>query len=187
MKRLLRYAAVGAAATAAHWALLALAVEAWHWRPWLGSGAGALLGAQVAFWGNRRYTFQHRGAWRPAWVRFHVTAGAGALLGMGLVAMGVWAGLHYLLAQAVATTLVMLATFAANRAWAFNLDPAVGRVRGPDEADCWQGAPTKWARAHKEKQRRQRPEATGQRACSAAHQSGDVSSIDKRLMRRDLR
>ena len=120
MKQLVRYAAVGVAATAAHYALMALAVEAGHWPAWLASGAGALLGAQVAFWANRHYTFAHTGPWLPAWGRFHVTAGAGALLGMLLVDAGVKAGLHYLLAQAGATVVVMLASFAANRAWAFS-------------------------------------------------------------------
>jgi putative flippase GtrA len=110
---------VGVVATATHYALMALLVEAGHWPAWLASGAGSLLGAQVAFWGNRHYTFEHRGRWWPAWCRFHVTAGAGALLGMLLVDAGVRAGLHYLLAQGAATVLVMLATFAANRVWAF--------------------------------------------------------------------
>lgn len=119
MRRLARYAGVGIAATAAHYALLATAVEAGRWPAWLASGAGALLGAQVAFWANRHYTFDHKGPWWPAWCRFHVTAGAGALLGMLLVDAGVRAGLHYLLAQGAATVIVMLAGFAANRAWAF--------------------------------------------------------------------
>lgn len=119
MKQLARYAGVGAAATLAHYALMALLVEAWRCPAWLASGAGAVLGAQLAFWGNRHYTFEHRGAAWPAWCRFHVTAGAGALLGMLIVDAGVRAGLHYLLAQAIATALVMLATFAANRVWAF--------------------------------------------------------------------
>lgn len=73
----------------------------------------------MAFWANRAYTFAHRGPWWPAWCRFHVTAAAGALLGMVIVDTGVRAGLHYLLAQAGATVVVMLASFAANRAWAF--------------------------------------------------------------------
>lgn len=120
MKRLLRYAAVGAVATAAHYALMALAVEAGGWPAWLASGAGAVLGAQVAFWANRHYTFGHRGPSARAWWRFQVTAGGGALLGMALVALGVHLGLHYLLAQAVATVAVMAATFLVNRAWAFS-------------------------------------------------------------------
>ena len=119
MRRLARYTAVGVGATAAHYALLAAIVETGGGPAWLASGAGALLGAQVAFWGNRRYTFSHTGPWWPAWCRFHLTAGAGAVLGMTLVAAGVRVGLHYLLAQAAATVIVMGASFAANRAWAF--------------------------------------------------------------------
>lgn len=120
MKPLSRYAAVGLLATMAHYGAMALAVEAGHWPAWLASGTGALLGAQLAFWGNRRFTFGHRGPWMGAWARFHVTAGAGAVLGMALVAATVQAGLHYLLAQGLATAVVMLVTFAVNRAWAFS-------------------------------------------------------------------
>ena len=115
----LHYVLVGGVATASHWALLVLLVEA-HWAPaWLGSGAGAVLGAQVAFVGNRRYTFGHDGPVWPAWWRFMGTAAAGALLGMAIVATGVALGWHYLLAQAVATLTVMLITFGINRWWTF--------------------------------------------------------------------
>ncbi len=116
---LARYAGVGAAATAAHWALLALLVEAFGVAPWLASGAGAVLGAQVAFAGNRHYTFGHRGPLFAAWWRFMATASAGAAVGMAVVALGVALGLHYLAAQALATALVMLLTFAVNRLWTF--------------------------------------------------------------------
>ena len=115
----LRYALVGGVATASHWALLALLVEA-HWAPaWLGSGAGAVLGAQVAFIGNRHYTFGHAGPAWPAWWRFMGTAAVGAAAGMAIVAAGVAMGAHYLLAQAVATGAVMALTFAVNRWWTF--------------------------------------------------------------------
>ncbi|MDE2371725.1 MAG: GtrA family protein [Burkholderiales bacterium] len=116
---LLRYGTVGVVATASHWALLALLVEVFGVRAWIGSGAGAVLGAQVAFFGNRRYTFGHAGAWLPAWWRFMGTAALGAAVGMGVVAAGVAFGLYYLLAQALATGLVMLLTFAINRHWTF--------------------------------------------------------------------
>jgi putative flippase GtrA len=119
MSRLWRYALVGVVATGAHWALLALLVEGPGVAAWRASGAGAVLGAQVAFLGNRIYTFGHAGPWWPAWCRFMATAAAGAVLGMAVVALGVAAGGHYLLAQAVATGVVMLVTFAVNRAWAF--------------------------------------------------------------------
>jgi putative flippase GtrA len=116
---LLRYVLVGGAATVAHWLLLALLVERAAWAPWLGSGAGAALGAQVAFFANRRYTFEHDGALWPAWWRFMGTALIGGVFGMGVVAAGVALGAHYMLAQAVATVLGTLLTFAINRVWAF--------------------------------------------------------------------
>jgi putative flippase GtrA len=86
---------------------------------WLASGCGAAVGAQVAFLGNRRFTFGHAGTLWPAWWRFMGTAAAGGVLGMAIVAGGVALGAHYLVAQALATLLVMLLTFAVNRHWTF--------------------------------------------------------------------
>jgi len=117
-----RYATVGVLATVSHYGLLAALVETGLLPAWLASGAGAVLGAQVAFFGNRTLTFAHRGAVGPAWLRFMGTAGLGAVLGMAVVALGVALGLHYLLAQAVATVLAMVVTFIVNRSWTFAPD-----------------------------------------------------------------
>jgi putative flippase GtrA len=119
MQRLARYTLVGAVATALHYALLACAVEWLHWPAWLGSGLGAVAGAQLAFFGNRGFTFAHQGDVAPAWVKFMGTAMAGALLGMLIVGSGVHLGLHYLVAQCMATLASLLLTFAINRAWTF--------------------------------------------------------------------
>ena len=81
-----RYVLVGAAATLAHYALLASWVEALHGAAWIGSGLGATLGA---------------------------------LAGMAVVAAGVAAGWHYLLAQVLATGIGLVLTFAINRRWTF--------------------------------------------------------------------
>jgi putative flippase GtrA len=116
---LLRYAAVGALATAVHYALLVLAVEALHWPAWLASGGGAVVGAQVAYAGNRWFTFAHRGAVAASWLRFQLTALAGAALGMLIVAGAVRWRLHYLLGQVLATGTAMLLTYAINRHWTF--------------------------------------------------------------------
>ena len=119
MRRFVRYTLVGALATAVHYALLAVGVEVVHLPAWLGSGLGAAVGAQVAFFGNRGFTFGHEGEIAPAWVRFQGTAMAGALLGMVIVGVGVRLGLHYLAAQVVATGAALLLTFVINRAWTF--------------------------------------------------------------------
>jgi putative flippase GtrA len=114
-----RYAGVGGLATLAHWVLLAALVEWAGTAPWLASGCGAVLGAQVAFVGNRRFTFDHQGLLWPTWWRFMGTAVLGGVVGIAIVAAGVALGLHYLLAQAAATAVGLLLTFAVNRVWTF--------------------------------------------------------------------
>jgi putative flippase GtrA len=94
-------------------------VELWGWPAFIGSGAGAIVGAQVAFFGNRHFTFDHRGALGPAWVKFQWTALLGALVGMVVVAAAVQAGWHYLLGQVLATLISLVLTFAVNRVWTF--------------------------------------------------------------------
>lgn len=119
LSRFARYAGVGVAATAAHYLTLMASVELGHWPAPIGSGAGAVVGAQVAYFGNRAFTFAHRGAIRESWPRFQLTALLAGGLGMAIVALGVAAGLHYLVAQVVATAVGLVATFAVNRAWTF--------------------------------------------------------------------
>ena len=125
MRRLLRYAAVGAFATAVHYALLVALVELGGLTAWIASGLGAIAGAQVAYLGNRRLTFAHRGDIARSWPRFQATAVAGALVGMIIVAGAQHVGLHYLWGQGLATVLAMLLTFAINRRWTF------GATRNP--------------------------------------------------------
>ena len=119
MQHFVRYTAVGAIATALHYLLLVLCVEQAGWPAWLGSGFGAVVGAQLAYAGNRWFTFAHRGEVSASWPRFMATALAGALLGMAIVALGVRLGVHYLIAQAIATLTSLVLTFAINRAWTF--------------------------------------------------------------------
>ncbi|MDP9045790.1 MAG: GtrA family protein [Pseudomonadota bacterium] len=117
--RVVRYAGVGVLATAVHYVILVACVEGVGWPAWLGSGIGAAGGAQVAYLGNRWFTFAHRGAVRSSWPRFMLTAGLGAALGMAIVGLGVRLGLYYLLAQGIATLASMAATYAVNRSWTF--------------------------------------------------------------------
>ena len=119
MPALLRYALVGVLATGVHYALLVLCVEWAGWPAYLGSGLGAVVGAQVAYVGNRQFTFAHRGALPSSWVRFQAAALFGALVGMAIVALAVNLGAHYLIAQAAATLLVLGLTFVVNRHWTF--------------------------------------------------------------------
>jgi len=119
IKSFFRYGLIGAIATAAHYATLIFCVEVLRWPAFVGSGIGAVVGAQVAFFGNRQFTFAYRGALAPAWAKFQGTALLGALVGMAIVATTVQAGWHYLLGQVLATLTGLVLTFAVNRAWTF--------------------------------------------------------------------
>ena len=123
--RFIRYVAVGVGATAAHYLLLVMLVESANWPAPAAALAGAMLGAQVAFFGNRRFTFDHQGPMLPAWWRFQATAVLGGLVSAACVGAGGRLGLHYLLAQMVGTVVALLLTYAINRHWSF------GRRKAP--------------------------------------------------------
>ena len=130
----IRYTGVGALATALHYGVLVLCVERGGWPAFAASGFGALVGAQLAYLGNRWFTFAHHGAVRASWPRFQATALLGALLGMAIVALGVRLGVHYLIAQVMATLTSLVITFAINRHWTFRGAPPapLSAASGPD-------------------------------------------------------
>ena len=119
--RFLRYAAVGAVATAAHYAILVALVELGSVAPARAAALGAWVGAQVAFAGNAAFTFRGAGAGATvgSWLRFQVTAVVGAVLSFAIVAAGTRIGVHYLVAQVVATLVSLGVTFEINRRWSF--------------------------------------------------------------------
>lgn len=114
-----RYAGVGLLATAVHYTVLVLGVEQAAWAPWLASGYGATIGAQVAFLGNRWFTFAAGARLGTSWRRFQATALVGAVIGMAIVAAAGRLGVHYVPAQMLATGLVLVLSFVVNRIWSF--------------------------------------------------------------------
>lgn len=112
---------VGAVGTAAHYLLLVILVEQMVVDPVLSSMAGALLGAGVNYVLNRRYTFRSDRRHREALPRFLAVAGTGFVLNAALMWLAVdLVGLHYLPAQLLATALVLLWNWLANRRWTFS-------------------------------------------------------------------
>lgn len=111
----LRFAAVGAVATAAHYAVLIALAELAGVDPVPATVAGFAVGAVVSYTLNRRYTFAVRPAFMRGFVKFAVVIGVGAVLNAGIVALFIGLGLHYLIAQVIATGLVLIWNFAAAR------------------------------------------------------------------------
>ena len=117
----MKYLLVGALATVLHYAVLVGVVEGAHGQPALGAGLGALAGAALAYAGNHRYTFgPRRVAHTQAFGRFMLVAATMALGHAGVVWLGsAVLGLHYLLAQVIASGLAFAFGFKLNQSWSF--------------------------------------------------------------------
>jgi putative flippase GtrA len=117
----MRYLLVGVLATALHYTVLVAVVERLHGTPALGAGLGALAGAVLAYFGNRRFTFSDtRAGHAQALTRFMLVA---VLLALGH-ALIVWCGstllgLHYLLSQVIASGVAFICGFKLNKSWSF--------------------------------------------------------------------
>lgn len=115
------YIVSGSIATAVHYAVLVGLVEVSGLAAAPSAAMGTLCGACVSYVLNRRTTFSASGAVHSQAVpRFTVIVLLGAFLNGVLVWLGVnLLGWHYLLAQVLATVLVMGLTFRLNRLWTF--------------------------------------------------------------------
>jgi putative flippase GtrA len=114
------FAVIGALATAIQYATLIVLVEAQLAGAVSASTAGFALSAVANYLLNRRFTFRSTRAHSEAFVRFAVVAS----VGLGMNASLVWlfhliAGLHYLVAQVLATCSTLLWNYGANRIWTF--------------------------------------------------------------------
>ena len=111
----------GGVATAVHYGVLLVLVELANMPAAPSAVTGALCGAVAAYALNRCVTFTSSTAsHEQALPRFMLIAAVGAALNGVLVWGGVhWLGSHYLVAQALATLLVLGLTFRLNRSWTF--------------------------------------------------------------------
>ena len=95
------------------------------------SAIGFALGATNGFLLNRRWTFREHVGDALTPVRWAIVQGCGLAVNEGLLYVFVHdAGLDKLLAQAFATAVVTVTTFAANRAWTFRTHAPVAVVDG---------------------------------------------------------
>ena len=113
----LKFAAAGAVGTVCHYATLVLWVEVLALPVVAGALAGFCVGALVNYLLARRFVFDSDRPHGSALPRFAVVATAGAAINTGIVALLYGGGVHYLVAQAVATVAVLACNFIANRHW----------------------------------------------------------------------
>lgn len=132
-RQFMRFVAVGAIGTAAHYAVLIALVSAAIARPAIAASGGFAVGAVTNYVLNYHFTFSSERAHLHAFPRFLLIAASGGVINYALVQTGVgtlhW---HYLLAQIAATAIVLLWTFTLNRVWTFA--PALDRKQPSSDA-----------------------------------------------------
>jgi putative flippase GtrA len=115
-----RFAGVGVVGTAAHYAVLIALVERAGIDSVIASTLGFVAGAFVNYCLNRTFTFASPVAFLPGMAKFFVIATLGAVLNAGLMlALVHYARLHYVVAQLLATSVVLVWNFVGNRIWTF--------------------------------------------------------------------
>jgi putative flippase GtrA len=117
--QLTKFFLAGGAGTAAQYVVLIALVALFQMAPGRASVAGAVVGAIVVYLLNRRFTFASQRGHRETLPRFAMMAIAGALLNGLLVGALSGAGLYFLLAQMVATVVVLVFNFIVSKLWIF--------------------------------------------------------------------
>ena len=116
----LRFAGVGVIGTIGHYATLIFVVEILDYDPVLGSTIGFLTGALINYFLNRHFTFTTDARHSVALPKFIAVATVGMVINaMVMAAMSAYLTVHYLVAQVIATGLVLIWNFAANKYWTF--------------------------------------------------------------------
>jgi len=114
-----KFAIVGLAATGLHYAIYLALVMGFDVKPGIAAAIGAAFGACVVYLLNRRYTFATQRAHRETIPRFVALSVLGAALNGAIVGWLSGLGLHFLLAQIVATILVLFINFVVSKKWIY--------------------------------------------------------------------
>ncbi len=123
-RQFVTFALIGLVGTGGHYAVLIALVQSGIAGPTVATTAGFAVGAIINYALNYRFTFASDRPHGEALPRFLAVAATGAGINYLVVRAGIDSfGLHYLVAQVLATGLVLLWTFSINRFWTFNKQP----------------------------------------------------------------
>ena len=120
LKQFIKLSGVGVVGTAAQYVILFVLVQFAGANPVVASTAGMVVGAFVNYYLNYIYTFRSSKAHFDAMPKFFSVAAVGLFLnGLIMQFFISYFALPYIFAQLIATGLVLLWNFAANRMWTF--------------------------------------------------------------------
>jgi len=122
-KQFILFAIIGAVGTSGHFLTLILLVELTGLSAVWATTAGFIVGALINYILNYHLTFRSDKAHSETMLKFFVVATVGAGINMLIMYFGVDIFvLFYLLVQVIASSVVLLWTFTANKLWTFAED-----------------------------------------------------------------
>lgn len=119
LRDFLRFALVGALASAVHFAILIALKELAHWHPVWATLVGYAVGTVISYTLNRAYTFSVKPGFGVGMAKYAIVICVGAVLNALIVWALVNADIHYMLAQVVATGIVMIWNFVGSKLLVF--------------------------------------------------------------------
>lgn len=119
--RFVKFVGIGGCATAFQYILIVGFVEGVKMEPFYASVLSYLMSAVFNYWGNYHFTFAAARPHRSALPRFAVVSSAGLIIN-AIVFYVLYStmGFIYLIAQIIASALVLLWNFLANQFWSFS-------------------------------------------------------------------
>lgn len=115
VKQFLRFALVGVAGTAVHYGVMIALIELSGMGTVLATSFGFLAGACTTYWLNRKVTFTTKQPFGIAFAKYLGALTIGLFINAGIVAGLEATGLHYFIAQPIATGVVLFWNFGASR------------------------------------------------------------------------
>jgi putative flippase GtrA len=123
LKQFLLFTAIGGVGTGGQYVTLIALVESGVLSALPASIVGFIVGAVINYFLNYRFTFKSNKSHKEAMTKFFLVALVGALINTALMYVGInILHVYYLLAQIVATGIVLLWNFGANKLWTFKLE-----------------------------------------------------------------
>lgn len=117
------FSMIGVLGTGVHYLILIAMVSGARVLPVIATSVGAVCGAMTNYILNYRLTFRSRKRHSETFGKFLAVAGFGVVINAIIVEAVVrYPGWHYLVAQVIATGVVLFWGFAANRFWTFKGD-----------------------------------------------------------------
>lgn len=120
--KLIKFSAVGALGTLAHYSVLVFLVQLLSVNVLVASSTGAIVGALVNYFLNYKWTFNSNKRHSEAMAKFFAVAGVGFVMNGLFMALFTEAlFMHYLIAQVMTTGIVLFWNFLANHYWTFDV------------------------------------------------------------------